>query len=120
MSYGTSPYWRFFATKDLTRKFMGTGTKIVTSLVREIERSQKVAARERARQEREYIRREKQRERERIRNEKEEARLQKQIEREQLRADKERLKMAFEQEKIEFEDRKNERRNIRLEFLNRM
>jgi len=51
---------------------------------------------------------------------KEELRLQRQFEKEQLRANKEKLKKDLENEKKDFEIRVNERRNIRLEFLNRM
>ena len=95
---------------------MGTGTKLVNLAIREMKR----AARELERQERDRIRRKKQLERERIREKKEELRLQKQFEKEQLRANKEKLKIDLENERKDFEIRVNERRNIRLELLNRM
>ncbi len=95
---------------------LGTGTKLFNLATREMKR----AAKERERQERDRIRRLKQLERERIREEKEELRLQRQFEKEQLRANKEKLKKDLENEKKDFEIRVNERRNIRLEFLNRM
>ena len=95
---------------------LGTGTRLVNLAIREMKR----AAKEQERQERERIRRSKQLERERVRQEKEELRLQKQFEKEQLRANKEKLKKDLENEKKDFDIRVNARRNIRLEFLNRM
>lgn len=95
---------------------LGTGTKLVNLAIREMKR----AAKELERQERDRNRRLKQLERERVREAKEELRLQKQFEKEQLRANKEKLKRDLENEKKDFETRVNERRNIRLESLNRM
>jgi hypothetical protein len=99
---------------------MGSGMKVVRSIVREIDRSQKAAARERARREREHIRRQKQLERERKQEEREAVKLQKQLEKESLKAAKEKLKSDLEHEKNVFENRVNERRKARLVFLNRM
>lgn len=99
---------------------MGTGTKLANALIREAVRAHKASVRENARWEREYLRRQKQIERERIRQEKEDERIQKQIQAEQLRVEKEEFKRGLEYENFEFEKRQNERREIRLNYLNRM
>ena len=99
---------------------MGSGMKLLNSIVREIDRSQKAAARERSKRERDHIRRQAQLERERIREAKEADRLQKQLEKERLKADKEKIKRDLEAEKKMYENRINERKIVRLDFLNRM
>ena len=99
---------------------MGTGMKLVGSIIREIDRSQKAAARDRAKREREHLRRQKQLDRERIQEAKEYERMQNQLNKEKIKADKEKIKRDLEDEKAIFESRIQKRREVRLDFLNRM
>jgi len=99
---------------------MGKGIKLIGSIIREIDRSQKAAARAQAKREREQIRRQKQIERERIQQAKEYERIQNQLNKEKIKEDKEKIRRDLEMEKIIFERRIQERREIRLNFLNRM
>ena len=99
---------------------MGAGMKLVNSVLREVERSAKTSARERARREREQERREKQIERERIQQEKEDERLRIRLAKEDIKAEKERIKNALEKEFTYFEKRVNARRKLRLDFINKI
>ncbi|MCF7823855.1 MAG: hypothetical protein K9N35_06740 [Candidatus Marinimicrobia bacterium] len=99
---------------------MGTGMKVVGSILREIDRSQKAAARDRAKRERDHLRRQKQLDRENAQQAKEFARMQAQLEKENLKVDKEKIKRNLESEQASYEARILGRREIRLDFLNRM
>lgn len=99
---------------------MGTGTRIANTIIRGAIKANKEAVRERARREREYIRLEKQSEKNRIREEKEELKFQKQLEKEKLAENKEKLKQDLEDEKIVFEKRQKERRDIRMNYINKI
>ena len=87
-------------------------TKTIIQIAREIDRANKRAMRERERRERKLIRERKQILRE-------EERLRKQLAREEKARRKEDEKAAFDEEKIVFENRVNERRDLRLEFINK-
>ena len=99
---------------------MGAGMKLVNSVLREVERSAKANARERARHEREQERRGKQIERERIQQEKEDERLRIRLAKEDIKAEKERIKKALEMEIKFFEKRVDARRKLRLDFINKI
>ena len=98
---------------------MGTGMKLLRTVVREVERSAKAAARENARREREAERRARQLERERIRQEKEDQRMRVRLTKEQAKDEKEKIKRGLERENSAFESRRESRRKLRLQFLNK-
>lgn len=96
---------------------MSTG-RFIKSVVREIERAQKQAERDRIRQNKEYLREQKRLENERIRQEREEEKVKVQRSKEQLRAYKLAVKKEWEKGKIDCEIRFQERNKLRLKYIN--
>jgi len=87
--------------------------RVAAKVARDIDRANQRAIRERERREREL-------ERQRQRELREEERLAKQLEREEKKRKKEEEKAAFEKEKKIFEKRQADRREMRLEFINKV
>lgn len=98
---------------------MGTGMRLLTSVVREMERSARAADRESTRREREAERRARQLEREKIRQEKEDERMRIRLSKDQAKAEKERIRRNLEKEESAFGRRVESRRKLRLQFINK-
>lgn len=98
---------------------MGSGTKLVSTVIREIERANKAAERDRIKREKEFIRRENQLQKLREKEQRENLRLQKQLSKQQIKAEKNRITKELEKEKSIFENRVNSRRELRLKYINK-
>ena len=92
-------------------------TRIVKSVIREIDRAQKQAARESARREKEFIREQNSLERERVKQEKEEQRERVRLSKEQISRYKEAVKKEWDAGKLECDKRFKDRNQLRLTFI---
>lgn len=98
---------------------MGSGTKLLNTIIRDIEKANKAAERDRINREKEFIRREKQFQKLRETQKRENLKLQKQLTKQQIKAEKDFINKELENEKLIFEKRTNARRKLRLTYINK-